>query len=98
MYGRRGGSNADMRTKGYKYCTYVIQATIAEAKEYSNGKRNGVRYKGKRCAMLCTPDQISRNIVPICHHHEELFRNDMKEAEKLRLSLRAKYDPGPLPL
>ncbi len=89
--------DADLRTRGWKYCVFAVVRN-AKAKEHPGGSRTGFRRKGQRCRVLVDPKAITKFGVPICNKHEGLFLRAVKEDEERRQALRAKYDPGPLPL
>ena len=89
--------NADRRTQGWKYCTYSVVTSSSGYYETASG-RTAYRVKGGKCANLVDPNDITRLGVPVCHVHERLFLADIEKDEQMRQTLRAKYDPGPLPL
>ena len=89
-------SHADLRTRGWKYCVYDVTRSV-EAVDYGY-KRQSQRRKGDRCRHIVHPKAIAKLGLPICRRHEEMFMADMAEDETRRKAMRAKYDPGPLPL
>ena len=67
--------------------------------DVDSGRRQGVQKKGWNCRKIVSPHNILANGgVPVCSNHLEGYLADLDETEAVRLRLRAKYDPGPLPL
>ncbi len=83
---------------GYLQCEWVQSRTQKHA-EYASGNRQNEMRKGQQCIR-----RVSRKArektggVPICPVHRAAFWARVDEGEATRQRLRAKYDPGPLPL
>lgn len=88
--------NERMRARGFRQCLMTVTRD-RKAAEYESGQKP-VSKAGWQCRKMVPPDQIKKLGVPICHMHEKIFLSSMEQIEKKRLEMRAKYDPGPLPL
>jgi hypothetical protein len=84
--------------RGWRRCICTVEKTKREAKEYPS-RREATRKKGNQCSAQVSPDRIAQmGGLPICKAHEGQWERRLSEAEEQKKALRAKYDPGPLPL
>jgi len=86
------------KARGWRRCICTVEKTVRKASEYSSS-REAARKKGNQCSAQVSPDRIkTMGGLPICKAHEAQWERRLSEAEEQKKALRAKYDPGPLPL
>ena len=83
--------------RGWKRCICTVETTKSQASE-SPSNREATRKKGTQCSAHVSPDRVKKMGLPICPVHEAQWERRLSEAEERKKVLRAKYDPGPLPL
>ena len=87
------------KVMGWKRCEWFIESrSVRTPSESTQHKRTPVRTKGERCKQLLSPNTVRDRGVCICGGHMKFFLADVERREGVRLALRRKYDPGPLPL
>lgn len=88
---------AALRLVGYRRCIWGCLHN-APSVEYENGHRQSLRWRGKRCSVMVSPEQIAKHGVTVCAKHLPMYLKWKAERGLQKAAMRAKYDPGPLPL
>ena len=84
--------------RGWRRCICTVETTVRKGGEYTS-IREAARKKGAQCSAHVSPERIkTMGGLPICKAHEAQWERRLSEAEEQKKALRAKYDPGPLPL
>lgn len=83
--------------QGYRQCIHDV-AVSYPGRDGQVGHRKPRRDVGGRCRRGVSPKEIAERGLPLCNGHWSVFCRDVAEDAARRKALRAKYDPGPLPL
>lgn len=62
------------------------------------GDRSHSRSKGDRCREFVSREVRAKRGLALCAKHFALFQEDVAKDAATRKALRARLDPGPLPL
>jgi len=96
--GWKAMSHTQRRMVGMKRCCVALGHDRTARGEAPIGERSHAAKKGDRCMNWVSAAEIRRLGLPICSVHVDVWLENTKRDQEMRDRLRAKYDPGPLPL